>query len=71
MENNNYNIISFNNEKYIKEAKLNIKPKVDTIIRIYMTWKPSEEKVEIKKPEIITPVRTGNVLVEWGGSKIK
>ena len=71
MENNNYNIISFNNEKYIKEAKLNIEPKVDTIIRIYMTWKPSEEKVEIKKPEIITPVRTGNVLVEWGGSKIK
>ena len=36
-----------------------------------MTWKPSEEKVKIKEPEITTPVRTGNVLVEWGGSKIK
>ncbi|MDO4778895.1 MAG: hypothetical protein Q4A42_04990 [Tissierellia bacterium] len=71
MENNNYNVISFQTNDYTNNAKLNINPKPDTLIRVFMTWYPSKNTVEISKQNLIKTTRTGFTVVEWGGSKIK
>ena len=69
MEQNEYNIISFQKETYTDDAKLTVNPNPDTIIRVFMAFKPSNEYVEIPAPkETETPQRNGFTLVEWGGS---
>lgn len=71
MEQNEYNIISFQKETYTNDAKLIVNPNPDTIIRVFMAFKSSNEYVEISTPkETETPQRNGFTLVEWGGSKI-
>jgi len=47
-----------------------IDPAPDTLIRVFMTWKPVDEMTEIEEPTIVTPERSGFTVVEWGGSKI-
>lgn len=68
MENNPYNIISFQGKNFTDKAVLNIVPKPDTVIRIFMSWKPSNEKIEIPEQKLETIQRKGFTLVEWGGS---
>ena len=49
-----------------------LNPNPDTIIRVFMAFKPSNEYVEISAPkETETPQRNGFTLVEWGGSILK
>lgn len=72
MEQNKYNIISFQKETYTDNAKLNVNPNPDTIIRVFMAFKSSDKYVSISAPkETETPQRNGFTLVEWGGSKVK
>lgn len=69
MEQNEYNIISFQKETYTDVAKLNVNPNPNTIIRVFMAFKPSNEYVKIPAPkETETHQRNGFTLVEWGGS---
>ena len=70
MENNPYNIISFQSEAYTNAAELNVSPSPDSVIRVFMTWYSSEQFVEIAPPIFDAPVRTGFTLVEWGGTEI-
>ena len=67
---NEYNLISFQGEAYTDSAKLEIKPEPDTLIRIFMAWKPLEEAVKIEPQELSAPERKGFTAVEWGGAKI-
>lgn len=71
MEQNPYNVISFNTEIYNKAAKLDIYPIPDTVIRVFMTWKSSDEYVELQTWELTAPERKGFTAVEWGGTQIK
>ncbi len=52
-------------------AKLTISPKPDTLIRVFMTFKASEEFVEVKEQQLSAPKRDGFVAVEWGGAEVK
>ena len=70
MENNPYNLISFQQEAYTEHAGLEITPAPDTVIRVFMTWKPLEEAIEIPPQELTSPKRTGFTVVEWGGAEI-
>ena len=70
MQNNPYNVISFQTEEYEEHFGLEVTPKPDTIIRVFMTYKASEVYVDIEPEEIETPVRTGFTVVEWGGCEI-
>lgn len=70
MQNNKYNLISFQGENYAKMAKIETSCKVDTEIRVFMAWKPSNTEIAIEPQEIKKIVRKGFVLVEWGGSKV-
>lgn len=71
MQRNEYNLISFQTDAYTDSAKLEIKPEPDTIIRVFMAWKPLDEFVEIEPQELSSPKREGFVVVEWGGVELK
>jgi hypothetical protein len=71
MEHNKYNLISFQSEKYTDSAKLTITPTPDSMLRVFMTYVPLEESVDIEPQELSTFERSGFTVVEWGGSEIK
>lgn len=67
MERNAYNLIHFAGETYSAKAPLNITPKPDQLIRVFMAFQPSLKKVEMKSPYITPVERKGFTVVEWGG----
>lgn len=71
MEQNPYNIISFQTDIYTDNAKLFIDPAPDTLIRVFMAWQPNDKYVELKKQDLVAPLRKGFTVVEWGGTKIE
>ena len=71
MEDNPYNIISFQTDIYTESAELSIEPAPDTLIRVFMAWKASDSFVELEEQTLSAPNRTGFTVVEWGGAKIK
>lgn len=72
MQNNKYNLIHFaDKEEYDDHARLTISPQPDSLLRIFMVYKPLEE-TQVIAPQMITPfVRTGFSAVEWGGAEIR
>ena len=70
MQDNPYNVISFQTDEYAEHFGLEVSPEPDTIIRVFMTYQASEVYVDIAPEEIATPVRTGFTVVEWGGCGI-
>lgn len=69
MENNRYNVISFQTEAYTEGAELIVSPEPDTMIRVFMAWYGSNKPVNIKAQELTAPERKGFTVVEWGGSE--
>ena len=70
MEQNPYNIISFQTEAYTSAAELDINPAPDTVIRVFMTWKGADELVKLNEQNLSAPERKGFTVVEWGGTEI-
>lgn len=70
MEQNPYNIISFQTEAYTDAAKLRIDPAPDTLIRVFMAWKAADTFVVIPEQTLTAPARTGFTVVEWGGTRV-
>ncbi|MBQ4165979.1 MAG: hypothetical protein IJD85_06615 [Oscillospiraceae bacterium] len=71
MKNNAYNIITFRGEDYTDNAVLDISPKPETVIRVFMTVKPSDKYVDIASQKLENaPERSGFTVVEWGGTVI-
>jgi hypothetical protein len=50
---------------------MNVSPKPDTVIRVFLDWAPLAEMPAVQpQPEVLTHVnRNGFTLVEWGGLK--
>lgn len=70
MKDNNYNVISFQTTAYTRAARLNVTPKPDRSIRVFMAWYPAETFVNLPEQTFRIPKRTGRVLVEWGGAQV-
>lgn len=71
MEGNPYNLISFQTRAYTDAAVLEVDPRPDTVIRVFMVWKPLEEPVGVEEQVLERPPeRQGFVLVEWGGTEL-
>ncbi|MBR5553649.1 MAG: hypothetical protein IKV98_07350 [Clostridia bacterium] len=68
MEKNPYNLIAFQNEVYTENAPLEISPRPDTVIRVFMAVKASDEYVDTEEQILSSPERKGFTAVEWGGS---
>ena len=71
MEQNPYNIISFQTENYTEAAKLTVSPTPDTLLRVFMAWKGANTFTELPEQELTAPERTGFTVVEWGGTEVK
>ena len=71
MEQNAYNLISFQQSAYTDAARLTITPQPDTLLRVFMAWKPLTRAVEIAPQTLTAPERTGFTAVEWGGAKVQ
>jgi hypothetical protein len=72
MQNNKYNLIHFaTKEEYDDRIVLDIKPRPDAILRVFMTFKKLENEMMAKPQEIKSFARKGFTVVEWGGAEIK
>jgi hypothetical protein len=69
MENNPYNTIHFATEDYTNRFPLEISPRPDALIRVYMVFRASEEPVTLPAQVFETPKRKGFTVVEWGGTE--
>lgn len=71
MEGNPYNLITFQTRAYTDAAALEVDPQPDTVIRVFMAWKPLEQPVEVEQQVLEpAPERKGFTLVEWGGTEL-
>ena len=68
MEQNPYNVITFQTEAYTEAAALHIDPAPDTLLRVFMAWRGSDSFVELTPQTLTAPARTGFTVVEWGGT---
>ena len=71
MQDNPYNLITFQTDRYTQTARLSIDPAPDTLLRVFMVWKPLDSAVDIAPQTLTAPERTGFTVVEWGGSCAK
>ncbi|WP_051212467.1 hypothetical protein [Butyrivibrio fibrisolvens] len=71
MEKNPYNVISFQADEYTDCAGLEITPKPDTMIRVFMAFYESNSYVELPEQTFTSPEREGFVAIEWGGSYVR
>lgn len=71
MEGNPYNLITFQQEAYTESAKLTVTPTPDSVLRVFMTWKPLDKPVDIPAQTLPTFDRSGFTVVEWGGAEVK
>ena len=70
MQENKYNLISFQTENYEQSAPLHINPAPDSMLRVYMAYKPLTNPIDIE-PQTFKPFeRTGFSVVEWGGCMV-
>ena len=71
MEGNAYNLICFQQEAYTDNAVLAVEPVPDTVLRVFMAYKPLEAPVDIPEQTLEGIQREGFTLVEWGGAEIQ
>ena len=72
LEQNEYNFIHFRiNDECDIIAKLNVEPKPETSIRVYMEYYGLEKFTTIKEQILPKTERKGFTLVEWGGVEVK
>ncbi len=70
MEANAYNLISFQSGAYTDCSRLTVTPTPDTVLRVFMAWRPLAEAMEIAPQTLTAPERVGFTLVEWGGAQV-
>lgn len=71
MEKNKYNLIYFAGKEYTDNAKLTIAPTPDSILRVFMVFKPLDKYVQIPPQQLESFERKGFSVIEWGGTEIE
>lgn len=71
MQDNPYNVISFQTTAYTDGALLDISPAPDSLLRVFMTYYATDTEVDIQPQTFESFVRQGFTVVEWGGSQVK
>lgn len=71
MQDNPYNLIAFQGEAYEELAKLTIDPQPDSLLRVFMAYRPLEHPVDLPEQELELFTRSGFTAVEWGGTEIR
>lgn len=72
LQENEFNYIRFATlDEINNNMPLHLSVEPDTMIRVLMQYKALEAYIEVKEQELLTPVRKGFTVVEWGGTEIK
>lgn len=71
MQDNPYNLISFQWDNYAESAKLNITPEPDNMLRVFMAFQALNEPVEVPEQKLPVLNREGFTVVEWGGTEVQ
>ena len=71
MQENLYNVITFQTTDYVDSAPLEITPYPDSVLRVFMTYYPSDTEVDLVPQTFEGFERKGFTVVEWGGSEVK
>ena len=67
MQDNAWNLISFQDKTYTDNAVLTIDPKPDSVLRVYMAFKPLAYPIYVPPQEFAPFERKGFTVVELGG----
>ena len=67
---NKLSLCTFQTEKFFNSIKLNINPKPDTLIRIFLCIKKTDSPIMIKEQKLDKNERKGYTVIEWGGTSI-
>ena len=67
MQDNPWNLIAFQGKNYTDSAPLTVTPRPDSVLRVFMAYRPLNAPVSIPPQELTPFVRKGFTLVEWGG----
>lgn len=70
MQGNAYNLITFQQEAYTERAQLDVSPKPDSVLRVFMVFKPLDTPVSVETPRLEPFERKGFTVVEWGGTAL-
>lgn len=71
MQDSPFNLITFANEKYAQKVHLSIDPNPDSVLRVFMVYKPLTKKIDITPQQLTLFNRTGFSVVEWGGTEVR
>ena len=69
MQENPYNVISFQTKAYTGGVALDIVPAPDSLLRVFMAYYPADTMLDIQPQTFDNFVREGFTVVEWGGSQ--
>ena len=67
---NKLSLCTFQTQKFFDNYELNITPKPDSMIRVFLTIKKLERPINIREQKLESVERKGFTAVEWGGSNI-
>ncbi|MDO4175396.1 MAG: hypothetical protein Q4D42_11595 [Eubacteriales bacterium] len=70
MQDNPYNLITFQTDAYTEHAALHINPEPDSMLRVFMAYQALDKPIDIEEPDIEPFVRTCFCVIEWGGTEI-
>ena len=67
---NKLSLCSFQTEEFFKNFELNIYPKPDSLLRIFLSIKKIDSPFDIQEQKIKPFERKGFTVIEWGGTDI-
>lgn len=71
LQNNAYTLIAFQGEAYTKDAPLTIRPRPDSLLRVFIACKALEHPIDIPEQALPAFERKGFTVVEWGGTIVQ
>ena len=67
---NKLSLCSFQTKKFFENYELNVTPKPDSMIRIFLTIKKLDKPINIKEQKLAPVERKGFTVIEWGGTNL-
>ena len=66
---NKLSLCTFQSKQFFDDFELNITPKPDSLIRVFLSIKKLDAPINIKEQKLVSYERKGFTVIEWGGSK--
>ena len=67
---NKLSLCTFQTQKFFDNLELNVNPKPDTMIRVFISIKKLETPINVNPQKLVSNERRGFTVIEWGGTKL-